>query len=400
MPAVRVLMGQAAVDLAIGLAYESARDRFRLAGRAYGIDYVVDVAAPPVVRLRSDAGDHDLVVEMGSLLVRARRGHLRLGRTLALVARGRLRIAEGEVSAAGWRVASSAAGRVEHAVVGVFATRIGARLAAAVDGVRIPDLARATRAAPRLRLVSGEVVPGPAFAAAFELGGTDGAEPADHPSAADVAAVSEEGREGALVVALVSGGALTALLRNVAPPVTLAFERAWRGAGLRGTIIATAPVLEVSDGTARAATTVTFAGLEGGLRMPIKGWSWLRLPDVRSRVVVTHGLEIVGETVALTLTGVEAITPVLTLPRALAPVAPLLRRLLDAALEAFRRRLTAAYQGRSVEVLSLREVAADLPIPLDVRVDPGGLGYHGRSLRVRVRICRHVGGAFETPPGR
>lgn len=100
------------------------------------------------------------------------------------------------------------------------------------------------------------------------------------------------------------------------------------GAGIKGTIRATTPVLNITNGNANARTTVSFHRLKGGIRVPLKGWTWVSLTAPNANVVVTHTLTSLSKAGLITFTCVESIKVSFSWPTVLKPVENLIKGLL------------------------------------------------------------------------
>ncbi len=158
--------------------------------------------------------------------------------------------------------------------------------------------------------------------------------------------------------------------------------------GVRGTVTATTPVLDVEDGVATARSTVVFEGLQAGVRTPLTGWAWLPLPAAHADVVLAHALSTEGGSGVLTLLGAEALALDVALPRPLRPFAGAVRGSLDRVLARFRERIDDAVAGRTVELFRLPERVPELGTTVRLAFEPGGLGYVGHSLRAAVGLRR------------
>ncbi len=210
------------------------------------------------------------------------------------------------------------------------------------------------------------------------------------PSEADLAVLHRGEAGAASVIAIASGEAVGALLSSEVPPLAHAFERsAGKGrfeVGVRGTVTATTPVLDVVDGVATAHATVSFGDLQGGVRSPLTGWGWWSLPVPTADVVIGHTLRADGRVASITLTGIEAIALSVTMPRRLRPFEAAARGLLERIVASFRQRIEDAVVGRTIELFRLPDALPGMGQGAALAFEPNGLGYVGRSVRAAIRI--------------
>jgi hypothetical protein len=390
MDAMTAYGGDDLMNVAMAIAYATRRDAFEGSGASGGVAYAFDVADVPVVRLVPGEPGRNVAIDLKRVRIEVRGGVINVARTLALQATGTLALREGELSLTGLRVATSAKGVLDRVAVGLIDSRIVPRIAAALAAVPIPQLTHVFGHELAAALERVEVIDGPALRAGASIVGRPDVAAADPPSPADVDALNGEGGGGALLIAMVSGGALNVLMQALVPPIAHAFDRrggASRfGAGIRGVIRATTPVLDVREGRGTATTTVSFDGLQGGIRLPVKGWTWVRLPSPATEVAIAHTLSATGDRGLITLTSVERIGVSLSWPRVLAPVETIVRGLLNGTLSRFRGQIDEAVSGRAFALFELPATVPGTGMAADVSFASDGLSYHEGSVRALVRV--------------
>jgi hypothetical protein len=404
MDAMMAYGGNDLMNVAMAIAYATRRDAFEGSGASRGVAYAFDVADVPVVRLVPDEQGHNVAIDLKRVRIEVRGGVINVARTLALQATGTLALSEGRLSLTGLRVTTSAKGVLDRVVVGLIDSRIVPRIAAALGAVPIPQLTHVFGRDLAAALGTVEVIDGPALRAGARIVDRPDVAAADPPSPVDVDALNGEGGGSALLIAMASGGALNVLMQALVPPIAHAFDRrggASRfGAGIRGVIRATTPALDVRDGRGTATTTVSFAGLQGGIRLPVKGWTWVRLPSPTTEVAIAHTLSATGDRGLITLTSVERIGVSLSWPRVLAPVETIVRGLLNGTLSRFRGQIDEAVSGRAFALFELPATVPGTGMAADVSFAPDGLSYHEGSVRAVVRVrLRGAEGAVASSVG-
>ncbi len=390
MDAMTAYGGNDLMNVVMAIAYATRRDVFQGSGASRGVAYAFDVADVPVVRLVAHETDHNLVIDLKRVRIEVRGGVINVARTLALQATGTLALREGRLSLTGLRVTTGAKGVFDRVVVGLIDSRIVPRIVEALAAVPIPQLTHVFGRDLAAALGTVEVIDGPALRAGASIVGRPDVVAADPPSPADVDALNGEGGDSARLIALASAGALNVLMQALVPPIAHAFDRrggASRfGAGIRGVIRATTPALDVCEGRGTAATTVSFTDLQGGIRLPVKGWTWVRLPSPVTEVAIAHTLSASGDRGLITLTHVERIDVSLSLPRVLAPVERIVRGLLNGTLSRFRGQIDEAVSGRAFTLFELPATVPGTGMAADVSFASEGLSYREGSVRAAVRV--------------
>jgi hypothetical protein len=158
------------------------------------------------------------------------------------------------------------------------------------------------------------------------------------------------------------------------------------GAGIKGTIKASTPMLEIKNGSAKASTTITFSSLKAGIKIPIKGWTWVDLPKPTVKLVVTHKLTSVQNKGVVELTGVDKLTVSFNWPTVLKPVGTVLQTLLNGVLSLFKGLISQAVRGKKLQVFELPSKIPGTNIGATLSLVAGGFGYVKSSLRAIIRV--------------
>jgi len=389
MKSVMAYGGNNLMNMVLARVYSTQRNKFKGVGSSGGLAYTFDVTHVPVAKLVSNRRTHNLEIDL-TVAISASGGLIQFDNTVTMKATGLLAISQSQLSLSGLNVTTSSTNLIDQVVAGVVNTQIVPAISSTLAGIPIPQLTKVLGSSLSAKLQTARVIPGPALEAGASLVGKTGIAPADAPTVDTIARLNTGTSTNALMSVVVSAGAVNALIKEVVAPLAHTFdERASKlgfGAGIKGTIRATTPVLNVQNGSGNANTSVSFTGLKGGIRVPLKGWTWVSLSAPKTNVVVTNALSGSGSTGLLTLTGVGSIKVVLNWPTLLKPVEALVKGLLNGILSLFRGTISNAVKGRKFELFKLPATIPGTNLAANLSFASGGLAYFKRSVQAVVRI--------------
>jgi hypothetical protein len=383
--------GNDLMNMVVSKTYTSQRNKFKGAGSSNGIAFTFDVTETPVAKLLTGVATHNVEIDL-KVAITAKGGSIDFNRSVTMRAIGKLAVVRSVLSLTDISVRTTSTNIVDQLVIGIVDSQIIPRIRAELRGIPIPQLTNLFGTGLSARLHNGTVISGPALQVGARLIGKSGIGAADAPTSANIAALNAGSSASALVVGMVSSSAVNELLKRV-PPVSHGFDQrasaAGFGAGIKGTIKATTPVLTVSNGTGEVTITVSLSNLRAGIDTPLTNWDWLSLPggpSARVRVVVKHTLSTSGRAGVITLTGVDNIKLALNWPNALKPVEGLLVGLLNGVLSLFHSRISNAVKGMKFAPFDLPTTIPGTNWDARLSFDNSGLRYVGSSVRALIRI--------------
>lgn len=389
MECMMIYGGNNLMNMVVTKVYQAQRNSFKGSGNSNGIAYSFDVAHVPVANLVANVATHNLEIDL-KVAITATGTFIAFDKTLAMKATGRVAISQNRLSLTGMAVTTTSTDLIDQLVVGIIDAQIIPKLSVALANIPIPQLTNIFGSSLSASLHTGTVISGPALEVGARITGKSGIAAADAPTVETITALNNGTAANALVVAMVSSSALNVLLKAVLPPLTSAFdERATGGgfgAGIKGTIKATTPVLTVTGGNGKITTTISFAGLKGGIDTPFTQWKWVALSAPTATVVIKHTLSAVGQVGVIKLTSVDQINVSLNWPSILKPVEALAEKLLDSILSLFHDKISQAVRGKKFDLFELPATIPGTSLAATLRFDTNGLGYFKSSVRALIRI--------------
>lgn len=382
--------GNNLLTMAAHRVYATQRNSFKGSGTNSGFAYAFDVTQAPNAKLVPNSTSRNIELALPKVMVSVTGGGLNFNSNVPMLATATLAVSQGIVSLTNLRVSTASTNPIDRVVVGIINTQVIPQVAAALAGIPVPQLTNLFGSSLSANLRTGRVIAGPALEMGARLSGTSGIGAADAPAAATLSSLNSGSATNALAAALVSSGAVNVLIKALIPPLSEAFDKrgskAGFGAGIKGTIKASTPVLAISGGSGKATTTISFSGLKGGIRVPIKGWTWVSLPSPSPKVVVTNALSVSGRSGILTLTGVSSITVSFSWPSVLKPVGSVLKSLINGILSLFRNRISNAVKGKKFTLFTLPTTIPGTNLGATLSFASGGLAYFKGSVQALVRI--------------
>ncbi len=389
MECMMVYAGNDLLNMVIRKAYAAHRNDFMGSGSASGLNYTFDVIEPPIGRLVAGVVTHNLEVDLKVNLQTS--GNLNFQDCVELKATGKLMISGGMLSLTGMQLQPISAGIPAAIVAAVVNRQVIPSINAALINIPVPQLTNLFGSGLAASPKTGAVINGPALEVGARITGQTGIAAADSPAPATLAALNSSNASNALIIAMVSSAAVNVLSKKMLPPLSYAFDRrataAGFGAGIKGTIKATHPILTVTGGNGTIKTTISFSNLKGGIKAPMVSWKWVSLTVPDFKVVVQHTLGAVDSKGVITLTGLASINVSLSWPFVLNPVEALVEDMLDKILKLFKGQIESAITGKK---FVLFELPPDIPgtgLDSTLSFDPsGGVRYFNSSVQALVRV--------------
>jgi hypothetical protein len=392
--------GNDILNMALRLVYQREPQRFRGSGSvaAQGLQYTYQVTAAPTAVLgpgASGAPAHNLQFRMSAVRVvvtRTSDGRTLYDVTYPMTAYVMLGLSGGRVSISSLSITVSGGGdAVLQQVINSF---VVPSLRTSLNSIALPQAANIFGTGLSASVQAANVVPAGGGQHALRVGaafaGRTGIGAADAPGPADLARLNGGSATNAAMLGLVSAGAVNALVSTAVGPITDTFDkRASKlgfGAGIKGTIRASTPVIAISRGLGSAKTKVSIS-LEAGIRVPLKGWTWVKVPVPDANVVVDMRLMTPNtRTGAVELTGVQSIKVNINWPSVLRPVGDLLEGLINGVLTLFRGKISAAVRGKRFNLFELPTTIPGTGIPATLSFAAGGLSFFGGSVRGLITV--------------
>jgi hypothetical protein len=287
--------GNNLLNLVLNKFYASQRSRFKGSGTESGVSYTFDVTEAPEASLSPGTNNNLKVVT--KVAVTALRGSLNFSKIVVVTTTGKIELSRGKLSLTQIRSNTTSPGNIDKAVVGIINNKVIPKIRTAVSLVPVPQLINVFGTKLSVRPVSGKVINGPAIEMGARIAGKSRTGNADKPTNANISALNSGSANNALMIATLSEGTVNVLVKEI-PPQSHAFdERKSKfklGAGIKGTIRSTTPVLEIKNGRGHAKTTIYFSSLSAGIKLPFKRWGWLTLPKPKVDVNIVHSLSVSG----------------------------------------------------------------------------------------------------------
>jgi hypothetical protein len=385
--------GNNLLSLALMKVYQKYPAKFGGSGIAGAYKWAFDVKKAPTAVLVSGSSTHNLVITLaGAKIAVAQKngGPTLLNKELVLKVKGKLSIGNSVLSLALQKIEIDKPGAIEAAVMAVINSQVLPKIKQALDAIQLPQLNKIFGSSLSAKLQSGKVIGGPAFETGIRMSGKSGIKAANALPADLIAALNSGSASNALVAGLVSGSAVNALMKELLGKLQESFNESAgkKGfyAGIKGTVHATTPVLNIENGVCRASTTLSFSGLKGGVKVPLIKWKWIKLPSPKLDVVVVNALSAKGNKGILELKGVSSIKVDFDWPKILKPVEKLAEKLVSKVLSRFKGKINNLVKGKKFELFSLPATIPGTNLGAKLSFDKNGLSYYKSSVRGLVRV--------------
>lgn len=366
--------------------YNASPNRFRGNGLSNRINYTYAVTTPPIWRLIANVPGHNIEIDL-NVRVTADPAGINFDSVVPMRAVGTIAINAGVLSITNLVLSNIAANPIDAIVVGIINTTVIPSLSNTLASVPLPQFNNLFGTGLSALISTGRVINGPSLEVGSRITGRGGLADAATPPMPELQALNQFPN----AIATVSDDAVNILIRNFLPRLSTSFSergsRASFGAGIRGEVHATTPVINIAGGNATIQTTISLTDLEGGIRLPVWGWSWVNLPSPPNvNVIVNHSLSVVENRVVITLTGVQSISVNLNFPAILDPVESVLERLINTVLRAFRTLIGDAIRGTKFGIFKLSTNLLNNNLSTRLSIAQGGLQYFGNSVKATFSI--------------
>ena len=438
------------------------------------INYSFDVAEAPKATLIIASTTHNIEIDLNTR-VKVRTNRVRFDRVVGMKATGKLITSNGRLLLSGMQLTVDYTGVPSMVISEVIAPIVVPKISAVLSSIPIPQLTNVfsekLTANPStcavivgvpiggaMGNVGGGAIPGgtfrgsgfpngagiptgtsvslnvgtvpqfsgPALRVGACITGETAIAAADEPSAFNIASLSTGATADALLIGMVSMAAVNVLIGQMLPPQAHTFDEQttdqvklpgrphtfpmW--VGIRGTVQASPPVLNVAGGTGKVTTIVSISGLQVGTRAKEKKnksgsksdhqdsaaianalenrlrhlfpeWHDVGAADIP--VTITHTWRTSGQTGALVLLDVVEFHCKPSWP-AESWWAHIPQGLLDTVLARFRDQISAAFCDKIIELFNLPAYLPGTRIRAKSSFDAGQPDFYMRSVRALIRI--------------
>ncbi len=383
--------GEQLLNLIILKLYNTRPNRFRGNGTASAINYTYAVVNVPTCRLVVNDATHNFEINL-DVRVTADPLGINFDSVLPMKSLGTISISDGILSITRLNLTNNSVNPIKQIVVNIINSQVIPPLTATLLSIPLPQLSSFFGTGLSASISSGQVINGPAIEIGSRIVGRIGVAVANVPPLAELQALNNGANANtATSIALVSDEAVNILIRNIFTDRSLNFDergsKAGFGAGIKGRVHATTPRLQIVGGIATITTTISLSHLEGGIRVPIWGWSWVDLPTPPNVTVqVNHTLSTSGNRAIITITGIDRISVNLNFPSILSPVESVLESLINAVLRSFRGLLGDAIEGTRFEIFRLPSNILGNNLNVNLSFEQGGLRYFQHSIKAIFRV--------------
>lgn len=379
--------GNNLLNMVLNKFYDLQRHRFKGSGTKSGFSYTFDVTRAPEASL-STGKNYNLKIDT-KVAVTAKRGNFNFNKTVLVTTTGKVALNRGKLSITRLRASTSSPASTEKAVIEIVNQLVIPKIRKAISLVPVPQLTRVFGTRLSVRPVSGTVINGPAVEMGARISGKSRTGNADKPTSANIKALNSGSASNALMIAMLSKGAVNMLIKEIPPQSHTFDERKSKfklGAGIKGTIRATTPVLDIRNGKGHAKTTIYFSSLRAGIKVPFKGWTWIGIPRPKINVGIIHSLSVSRNRGVVTLKSLNKISVPFSWPKVLKPAEKLLKTLINGILRMFGGLINRKVRGKRFELFRLPATIPGTRLRARLSFDNAGLGYYQNSVRAIVRI--------------
>lgn len=384
--------GNNILDLTLSKVYQKYPAQFRGSGTASGFNYSFEVTKAPTATLVAGVATHNIVISLANtkITVTAASGAgPGINQVLPFKAKAKLRIVGGVLSITGLTVFIDNPTGIDALIVAVINAQVVPKLQQTLNGITLPQLDKLFGSSLSPQVRTGQVISGPALEIGARFANVTNLGTADAPPQANITSLNNGTATNALVIGMVSDDAVNKLIKPLIPPLSDTFNKSGSipgfGAGIKGTIRATTPVLTIVNGVGKAKTTVSVS-LQAGIKVPIFGWTWKSIPVPDVEVVVNNALSTSGNKATLTLTGISSLHVELDWPGFLSPVESLVEGMLDAVVNLFKGKINNAVAGKKFDLFTLPSTIPGTSLGATLSFETNGLSYSKGSVKALVRV--------------
>lgn len=379
--------GNNLINLVINKFYSLQRHRFKGSGTTSGVSYSFDVTEAPEASL--SAGTSNNLKVDSKVDVTARRGNLNFNKTLLVTTTGKFEFRRGKLSLTRLRAITNSVDSTDKAVISIINNKVIPKIRTAVSLIPIPQLTNVFGTKLSVRPVSGKVINGPAVEMGARISGKARMRNSDEPTRANISSLNKGTSTNALMIAILSEDVVNLLIKDI-PPQSHAFdERKSKfklGAGIKGTIRAATPVMDIRNGNGHAKTRIYFSSLKAGIKVPFKKWTWITLPKPKVDVTIVHNLSASRNRGVITLRSLSKISIPFSWPKLLKPAEKLLKVLINGVLRLFGGLINRRVSGKRFELFRLPTTIPGTRLGARLSFDNSGLGYYKSSVQAIIRI--------------
>lgn len=391
MECMKAYGGNNVINMVLKKYHTAKPNDFKGSGTTSGYKYSYNVLNKPIATLKP-ASVSNIEIRMGRVhiaLIPVSGQGPSLDKDLAMKASGKIGISSGILSVISIKAEIENPNLIEAILQGVINSQVIPKIQDTLKKVPLPQLQNLFGTGLSAQVRTGSVITGPAFEIGARIAGKAGIAAADKPASSDLTTLNNGSDNNASIIGVVSAGAVNYLIGKLIPPLSKNFnERGSKigfGAGVKGTIKASTPVLKISAGNCTAYTTVSIT-LKAGIKVPIKGWTWVKIPVPNVKTGITNTLNTQGNKGVVTLTGVNSIKVSFSWPSVLKPVESIVKSLLNGVLSLFKGTISKAVKGKKFEIFQLPTKIPGTNLSTSVSFLSNGLSYYKSSIKAIVRL--------------
>lgn len=391
MECMKAYGGNNVINMVLKKYHAAKPNEFKGSGTASGYKYSYNVVNKPVANLKPGSTTNvDVQMNKVHIVLTSVSGQgPSLDKNLSMKASGKVGISSGIFSVISIKVEIENPNLIEAVLQGVINSQVVPKIQDTLKRVPLPQLQNIFGPGLSAQVQSGSVITGPAFEVGARITGKTGLSAADKPASSDLTLLNNGSDNNATLIGVVSAGAVNYLIERLIPPMSKSFNESGSkvgfGAGIKGTIKASTPVLKISAGNCTAYTTVSIT-LKAGIKVPIKGWTWVSIPVPNVKTGITNTLTAQGNKGVVTLTGVDSIKVSFSWPSVLKPVESIVKSLLNGVLSLFKGTISNAVKGRKFEIFQLPTKIPGTNLSTSVSFRSSGLSYYKSSIKAMVRL--------------
>ncbi|MBK6364426.1 MAG: hypothetical protein IPF52_13390 [Saprospiraceae bacterium] len=385
MSSLKAFGGNNILNMAATKFYNANPNKFKDNGTQGGVQYSYQVISAPVITLIPNNNSKNISI---SLTVSVKLPDLSFDKNIPLTASAKVNIVNGVLSITNLTLAG--VNPVDALIVGLFNAVVLPNLSTALSSIPIPALTGVFGPSLSPQILGMAVLNNPALEIRGKIAGTNINQTADTPSAANLNSLNTGNNSNAKIIGCVVEGAVNHLIKTLLPDLSHSFDKRaskWGlGAGIKGTIKASKPVMTINNGVGVAKTTISFSGLKAGIDPPFAGWQWVNLPSPTATITVKHLLRSIGNTGVIEIKGIDSFSVNFDFPLLLKPVEVLLETLLKGIFLVFKGIINNAINGRKIEIFKLPSKVPGTNYSASLSFAPNGLAYHGKSVEGIVKV--------------
>jgi hypothetical protein len=385
MSSLKAFGGNNILNMAATKFFIANPTKFKKSGTQAGLQYSYEVLSAPVITLIPNNNIKNLNI---ALNVKIKVMQIPFDQNIPMQASARLALQNNILSIT--NLSLTADNPADQLIVGIINTIVIPNLAASLASIPVPLLTGIFGPTLSAQITGLTILNNPALEVRGKIAGTNINQIADTPTAANLNALNAGNHQSAKIIGVVVESAVNHLIKTLLPLLSHTFDkRASKigfGAGIKGTIKASKPEMDISNGVGIAKTTITFSGLKGGIDTPLSKWKWINLPSPAVTVTVKHLLKSTGNTGIIEIRGIDSFSVNFAFPIILKPVELLLEGLFKGIFLIFKGIINNAIAGRKIEIFKLPTKVPGTNFNASLSFAPNGLSYQGKSVQGIVQV--------------